>query len=108
MIAVSSRDPRSAELVRQMVWDNRRIFQLKHWPEEKTTPSAYERMAELRMPVLFIIGEQDTEMVRRAAEGTAARVPGAHLWRVAGADHLPQLTAPEAFTRRISEFLQGR
>ncbi|HET9440268.1 MAG TPA: alpha/beta hydrolase [Longimicrobiales bacterium] len=107
MIAVSSRHERSADLVRRMVEENRAIFLMQHWPEEALTPRAYERMSELRVPVLFVVGENDTPLVQRVAEATAARVPGSQLWRVPGADHLPHLVAPELFNQRIAAFLQG-
>lgn len=106
MIAIASKHPRSADLVRRMVVDNRNIFRMQHWPEGKMKPSAYERLNELRMPVLFVLGENDTPVVQRASDASAARVRGAEVFRMAGADHLPQLTHPDVFTQRVTAFLQ--
>lgn len=105
MIALSSKNPRTRDLVQQMVRDNRNIFRLKAWPGEPMTPRAYQRLHELRAPVLFVIGEQDTPIVQRVADSTAARIPGAQVWRVGNADHLPQLMQPEAFNRHVVAFL---
>ena len=71
------------------------------------TPPAFERLRELRAPVLVVLGEQDTPLVRRVTEATAALVPEAQLWRLPGADHLPQMVEPEAFTSRVTEFLRA-
>jgi 3-oxoadipate enol-lactonase len=108
MIALASKDPRTASLVQQMVRDNRGIFTLKAWPGETFEPRAYQRLNEIKAPVLFVIGEQDTELVRRVAGASAARIPGAEIWRVPNADHLPQMVQPEAFNERVREFLSGR
>lgn len=105
MIAVASKAPHTSVLVRSMVQDNRNIFRLNHWPEEKNKPSAFERLGELKMPVLFVIGEKDTPVVKRVAEASAARINGAQVFRIPGADHLPQMTHPEEFNRRLLEFL---
>ena len=69
------------------------------------TPRAYQRLSELRAPVLFVIGDRDTAPVRVGADSSAARVAGAQIWRVTSADHLPQMLHPEEFNRRITEFL---
>jgi pimeloyl-ACP methyl ester carboxylesterase len=106
MIAIASKHPRSADLVRRMIQDNRNIFRMEHWPEGKLKPSAYDRLNELRMPVLFVVGENDTPVVQRASGASAARVSGAETFRMPGADHLPQMTHPDVFTQRVTAFLQ--
>ncbi|HLT47677.1 MAG TPA: alpha/beta hydrolase [Rubricoccaceae bacterium] len=107
MVAVTSRDPRTAPLLRAMVEENQAIFLLPHWPEEPLDPPAYERVGEIRAPVLFVIGEEDTPVVQRVAEATAERMPGARVERMPGADHLPQMVDPEGFDRLVRAFLQA-
>jgi 3-oxoadipate enol-lactonase len=106
MIALSSKNPRTQTLVGQMVRDNKNIFALKAWPEESMTPPAYQRLNELRAPVLFVIGDQDTRPVRVGADSSAARIAGAQVWRVTNADHLPHMLHPAEFNRRVTEFLK--
>jgi pimeloyl-ACP methyl ester carboxylesterase len=106
MIAVSSKHPRSAELISRMVRDNRKIFLLNNWPEGRMKPSTYERLGELRMPVLFVIGENDAQGVQRVNDATAARIARAEVFRMPGADHLPHMTHPDEFTQRVAAFLQ--
>ena len=106
MVAVSSQQSSTRALVRQMVWDNKRIFELQHWPSEVIKPATYDRLTEVRAPVLFIIGDKDTPVVKRTAEMTAARLPGSQIWHMPGGDHLPHLIDPDAFNARVIEFLQ--
>jgi len=106
MIAVSSKHQRSADLVTRMVRDNRNIFTLSHWPEDRMTPPAYERLGELRMPVLFVIGQRDTPGVQRVNDASAARISGSEVFRIPGADHLPHMTHPDEFTQRVAAFLK--
>ena len=106
MVAVASRLPGSAALVRQMVIDNKNIFRMRHWPWEPVRTNAYNRLSEVRMPVLLIVGEKDVPIVLKVAAETAARLPNAQIYRMPDADHLPQLVDPEGFTRRLREFLK--
>lgn len=108
MVAVASRDPATAPLLRAMVSENRGIFQMQHWPREPLDPPAFERVRELRLPVLFILGERDAPLVGRVAEETARRIPGARSEVLPGADHLPQMARPAEFNRLVREFLLAR
>jgi 3-oxoadipate enol-lactonase len=105
MIGISSRHPRTAALVRQMVRENGDIFTMEHWPWETHAPTTYERLGQLTMPVLLIIGEKDTRLVQRVADATAARLPNAETFLVPDADHLPQMLEPEVFNARVRAFL---
>jgi pimeloyl-ACP methyl ester carboxylesterase len=106
MVTVTSSDSSMAPLLRTMVYDNRGIFQMQHWPIDSLSPPAFERMGELRVPVLFVIGDRDTEVVQRIANATATRVPGARRAVIAGADHLPQMARPAEFNQLVLDFLR--
>jgi 3-oxoadipate enol-lactonase len=88
-----------------MIGDNLGLFTLEHWPDEPLQPLAWDRLETLAVPVLFIEGREDTPVVRRSIEETAAGVPGARLEVLGGADHLPWMTRPRAFTRLVRAFL---
>ena len=107
MVQIASKHPKSRDLVWQMIQDNRNTFLLQHWPEG-FKPSAYDRLSELRMPVLFVVGDKDMRAVQRVAAATAARVGGSQVIRMIGADHLPQMTHPDAFNKRVIAFLKHR
>jgi pimeloyl-ACP methyl ester carboxylesterase len=63
-----------------------------------------DRLAELAMPTLVIVGEQDRPFVD-ASERMAATIPDARLAVIPGAGHSPQLEAPSAWWAALSGFL---
>lgn len=57
------------------------------------------------VPVLVIVGEEDSLTPPAEAERLAAALPSATLRRIAGAGHLSNLEQPEAFNAALLEFL---
>jgi len=71
-----------------------------------TYPSLWERLPELRMPVLLVCGARDAKFEALNRE-MAERLPNARLAVVPGVGHNVHLEAPEAFGRLVGEFLVG-
>ena len=65
-------------------------------------PSLWERLGELAMPVVLVVGERD-EKFRAIAEQMATLIPGAGTEVVPGAGHAVHLEAP----RRVAEVIAG-
>lgn len=63
-----------------------------------------EHLAELDVPTLVIVGEQDTPFLA-PSEAMARAVPGAHLEVVPDAGHSPQFENPEAWRAVMLDFL---
>lgn len=72
------------------------------WPQ----PSAAERLVEIAVPTLVIVGTEDVDDIRAMAEQLAAQIPGAHLERIEGAGHLPSLERPDQLNRLLLDFLR--
>lgn len=64
-------------------------------------PSAWERLAELSVPVTLIAGERDRKF-RDIATQMARSIPGATVEVVAGAGHAAHLEAPRQIARIIA------
>ena len=71
------------------------------WPERP----AVERLSEVRVPTLVVVGSEDVEDIRAIAEKLAAEIPDARLERIEGAGHLPSLERPDELNRLLLEFL---
>jgi pimeloyl-ACP methyl ester carboxylesterase len=73
-------------------------------------PSIYALEPQLRgleMPVLLIVGEHDDACL--PVHGFMGRtIPNAAHHVLAGAGHLTNLEAPEAFNRLVAEFIDAR
>ncbi|HEX8285179.1 MAG TPA: alpha/beta fold hydrolase [Pyrinomonadaceae bacterium] len=68
---------------------------------------AAERLGEVRVPVLVVVGDIDTPRTLEAANFLAAGIAGARLEVIKGAAHLPNMERPEEFNRLVLEFLNG-
>jgi len=69
-------------------------------------PPVIDRLGEIRVPALVLVGEKDDAYLA-AAEVMEARLPQARRVTIAGAGHLVNLDEPEAFERAVIDFVQG-
>jgi 3-oxoadipate enol-lactonase len=96
--------PAAQPLVRQMVTENDRLWTVP--PTMMLIPrSAVERLGEVAVPTLVLIGDRDA-FQREQADLLARQVPGARLVVVPGGGHLLNLTSPAAFEAAVREFLR--
>ena len=63
-----------------------------------------DRLGEIDVPALVVVGEKDDQYLR-AAEVLEARLPDAERVTLAGAGHIVNLDAPEAFDAALIAFL---
>lgn len=93
------------ELVARM---QRRAFELQaddegvelEWPEPAP-------LAELRLPVLVVLGGRDVADFRSIAGRLASEAPGVQVETIEDAAHLPSLERPEEFARLVRDFLSA-
>lgn len=71
------------------------------WPE----PPAEERLRDVAVPTLLVVGDRDLPELVEQAERLAQELPDARLATVAGAGHLPSLERPEELNRLLLGFL---
>jgi pimeloyl-ACP methyl ester carboxylesterase len=63
-------------------------------------------LGDFDLPTLVLVGSDDALTPPSAAEAMAARIPGARLEVLAGAGHVSNLEAPEAFTGALRRFFE--
>lgn len=68
---------------------------------------AVDRLAEIRCPVLVVMGENDQPHCVETALMIEAQVPNARLVRMPETAHLPSLERPAEFNQLVREFLAG-
>lgn len=69
-------------------------------------PSLWERLPEVRVPTLLVVGEEDGKFTRVAYEMTK-RLPEARVVVVPGAGHTVHLENPAGFAAALEEFLNS-
>lgn len=68
-------------------------------------PSRVDRLRQLRVPTLVVVGEHDL-LLRNAADDLAAAIPGAELAVIPGGGHSPQVEVPDAWFDVVARFLR--
>jgi pimeloyl-ACP methyl ester carboxylesterase len=72
------------------------------------TPNpAFDRLSDLNIPALIIIGAHDTPYILAAADYMVERIPSAQKVIVEDAAHLPNMDQPEEFQAIVKKFLES-
>ncbi len=86
---------------------NGRALEAAEPGDEIEPPSAYERLAELTMPSLVIVGDLDMSPMMDRSRALVERAANARFEVRPGTAHLPQLEQPTQFASIVSEFLHA-
>ncbi len=73
-----------------------------------STWHGYERMQQLRVPALVMIGHRDNVFLRESYEDVARAIPGAQQVVIPVSAHLVQLERPDAVNRSIRRFVDAQ
>jgi len=104
----SALDGPSLELFRRMVVENAaEVFDNRSMQHAAQVPSAAGRLATIKIPTTVLVGDRDNPSSICFAKRIASSVPGARLITVPGADHLVNLSCPEAFDAALRAALAG-
>jgi pimeloyl-ACP methyl ester carboxylesterase len=71
------------------------------------TFSARERLGEITVPTLVLVGEQDRVTPPICSEELAGSIRGSRLVRIPGAGHITNVEFPSEFNAAVTEFLLG-
>jgi pimeloyl-ACP methyl ester carboxylesterase len=94
--------------VRELALDMNRIALHAESPgHEPEAIDAWSRLAELRLPVLVVVGQLDLRMQRERGRALAERIDGAVWHLMPEAAHLPGLEQPERFAEIVRTFLRA-
>lgn len=74
---------------------------------EREDPPVFDRLQELDVPTVLLVGDRDRPTMIECNEAIAARVPGCRLVRMAGVDHLPPLRVPDLVAETVLEHCAG-
>lgn len=75
--------------------------------EEIEPPSAFDRLEELAMPILVVVGDLDMSLILDRGRHVVELAPNARLEVMAGTAHLPQFEQPAVFAALVGEFFSG-
>jgi pimeloyl-ACP methyl ester carboxylesterase len=72
-----------------------------------TETPAFDRLANLNIPVLVIIGAHDTPYILAAADYMVEKIPSARKVKMEDAAHLPNMDHPDEFQKAVKDFLDN-
>ena len=71
-----------------------------------TQAPAFDRLSDLKIPVLIIVGAHDTPYILAAADYMVDRIPSARKVKIEDAAHLPNMDQPDEFQSIVTNFLE--
>lgn len=75
--------------------------------EEETAGAAFDRLENLKQPVLLMVGDLDITYTRELNRIMTRRLPNAQSVIVTGVAHLPQMEEPQLIAGLIDEFVSN-
>lgn len=106
VFAPAMRQPAVAVRLRQIIDDYSGWHFVHANPEQGIAPPAAQRLGELAMPTLALVGELDTLDFRQITDLIARQIPHARALVVPGVGHMANMEAPEAVTNALLEFIE--
>jgi len=74
--------------------------------EELLVPDLAQRLGEIGVPTLLVIGEEDVPDMHAIAERLAREIPGARLETIRDTAHVPNMERPREFDELVLPFLR--
>lgn len=102
-------NPSCREYLRRIITD----YSGWHWANSEQDsnvqlqPAALERLDEIAVPTLVVAGELDVPDFLSVADLLEVNIPNARGARLAGAGHMSNMEAPDAFNRVVLDFLES-
>ncbi len=104
VFSTQSSELRAQQRAGRLTHDPHKLAQLLRSAGQGALEPVWDRLPELRCPVLLMAGELDRTYVE-AAERMAERIPDARVHIVPGAGHAPQLEQPRLVAELLDEYL---
>jgi pimeloyl-ACP methyl ester carboxylesterase len=72
-----------------------------------TETPVFDRLTDLNIPILIIVGAHDTPYILAAADYMVEKIPSAQKIRIEDAAHLPNMDQPQEFQTVVNDFLES-
>ncbi|HEY4383288.1 MAG TPA: alpha/beta hydrolase [Ktedonobacteraceae bacterium] len=82
------------------------MFVVAPAPQRKITPPAVERLSEIHIPTLIIVGEEDARPLRQMADLLEQDIPHTRRIGMKDARHMPNIEKPAEFNQIVLGFLR--
>ena len=101
-------NPAARQKFRKLFIENYHGFLTPYYLARTLKPPAIQRLPEIHVPTLIILGQQDIPEVFAIADVLTANIAEAKKTIIPNAGHLSQMEKPLEFNRIVLDFLSGR
>jgi pimeloyl-ACP methyl ester carboxylesterase len=101
----SSNYPAARQRVRNNLSEYSFAWVLDPAPRQELDPSAYERLSEIHVPTLIMLGAKDDPRLSKDADKLERTILGARRVTIAETHHMPNMEKPEEFNAIVLDFL---
>jgi 3-oxoadipate enol-lactonase len=99
-------DPAAREHIRAMTAHTFDLPDVEQWVQ-RLEPPAIDRLAEIQVPTLFVVGDKDVEDILTIGDLIVSNVPGAQRAVIPNTAHHLNMEQPAEFNRIVLEFLDS-
>jgi pimeloyl-ACP methyl ester carboxylesterase len=82
-----------------------RKHKLLGWPNLRDAPTAFDRIGNIKIPVLVIHGDRDLSFITQTSQYLEKTIPGSRRVLIKGVAHMLNMEQPAEVNRLIREFL---
>lgn len=104
-MAPAMENPALAPKIRSIAMENAHVWLDNPILGRPIKPPAYERLAEIEVPTLVVVGDRDVPDIQAIVARIESTVPGVRKVVVKGAGHMVNMEWPEEFNRALHDHL---
>jgi pimeloyl-ACP methyl ester carboxylesterase len=102
----SRKYPSARQRVRDNLSEYSFVWVLDPAPKQELIPPAYERLTEIHVPTLIIVGTEDHFQLHKSADKLERDIAGAMRVSISETHHLPNMEKPQEFNQIVLDFLR--
>lgn len=102
----SPKYPSARQRVRDNLSEYSFAWVLEPAPKQELAPPAYERLNEIQVPTLIIVGYEDHFILHKSADKLEQDIAGARKVMISETHHMPNMEKPGEFNRIVYDFLK--
>lgn len=100
--------PAIRQRIRQLAQENAHAWLENPIFERELEPPAIDRLSQIRVPTLIVVGDRDVQDIHKIAEKLKADISGSEMHIIRGAGHIVNMEKPEEFNQIVLGFLEKR
>ncbi len=99
--------PQARQRCREILSDYSFVWLTDPAPKQDLTPPAYNRLNEIRVPTLLIVGAEDHFQLHKSSDKFEQDIPDVRRVTLSETHHMPNMEKPDEFNRQVLGFLKA-